>query len=224
MPDPEYNPQDRRPIPARELGLSHRVTALLVRLGTSPNTISWFGLFCALVAGLCLAVTPIFPPDIQRLLWLGAALLVGLRLAANMFDGMVAVATGSSSPIGELINEVPDRIADVAVLVGCGYAVGSLPALGYVSALLALFIAYLRAQGNALGIFDLFGGPMAKAQRMAMIIILGVVNSLTPAAWSLTDGWNGLGLAAAVLALIVVGELFSVWVRLRRIVGELKKR
>ena len=55
-------------------------------------------------------------------------------------DGLVAVEYGKGSATGALFNEVPDRIADSAVLVGAGYAATGWVTLGYVAALLALFV------------------------------------------------------------------------------------
>jgi phosphatidylglycerophosphate synthase len=52
---------------------------------------------------------------------------------------MVAIEAGTASPVGELYNEVPDRVSDTATLIGAGYAVGGHPTLGYVAACLALF-------------------------------------------------------------------------------------
>ena len=52
---------------------------------------------------------------------------IQLRLIANLLDGLVAVEGGKRTPTGELYNEAPDRIADTAVLVGAGYAVGGSP-------------------------------------------------------------------------------------------------
>ena len=47
-----------------------------------------------------------------------------LRLLANLLDGMVAIGRGIASPVGELFNEVPDRVSDTAVLLGLGVAGG----------------------------------------------------------------------------------------------------
>ena len=44
------------------------------------------------------------------MLFLVAAVCVQLRLLANLLDGMVAVGSGQASRIGELYNEVPDRV------------------------------------------------------------------------------------------------------------------
>ena len=80
--------------------------------------------------------------------FLAAAALIQLRLAANMFDGMVALETGRASPTGELFNEVPDRVSDAAMFIGAGYAAGGNPTLGYLAACLALFVTYVRGRGR----------------------------------------------------------------------------
>jgi len=65
-----------------------------------------------------------------------------------------------------LYNEIPDRVSDAAICIGAGYGSGSLPELGYVAAVVALFVAYVRAQGAVAGAPQEFCGPMAKPQRM----------------------------------------------------------
>lgn len=41
-----------------------------------------------------------------------AAVFIQCRLLCNLFDGMVAVEGGKSTPSGELFNDIPDRVAD----------------------------------------------------------------------------------------------------------------
>ncbi len=85
-----------------------------------------------------------------------------------MLDGMVAVQSIAPSAVGELFNEIPDRISDFATLVGLGYASGGMPALGWLAAWLAALTAYIRAQGKVSGAAQYYQGPMAKPQRMAL--------------------------------------------------------
>src|ERR1019366_7443224 len=110
-----------------------------------PNGISVFGLICGVLAGVAFAST-IWWPGAARALWLIGALLVQLRLAPNMFGGLVGLARGTPSPLGELYNEIPDRISDSGVLIGLGFAAGSW-ALGCLAALAAIATAYVRAVG-----------------------------------------------------------------------------
>lgn len=187
--------------------------------GVTANTISFVGLLFGLSSGLALAATR--SPMLERPAFLAAALLILLRLLANMLDGMVAVATGQSSPLGELWNEVPDRISDLATLLGAGYAAGSEPVLGYLAACLALLVAYVRAEGKVAGAPQVFCGPMAKPQRMFTVAAAAMSMALAPAGWQpLTFGPGLMGLA---LLLVAAGSAATALRRLGRIVSALTR-
>jgi phosphatidylglycerophosphate synthase len=130
-------------------------------------------------------------------------------LLANLLDGMVAVGSGHASRIGELFNEVPDRVADALILIGAGFSAGGTPALGYLAALMAVFVAYLRAFGGSVGVTGLFIGPMAKPQRMATVTAACVCSAC---------GFRAIDLA---LALIVAGSAVTSVRRVRRIAVQL---
>lgn len=193
------------------------MTAALVRAGWSPNGISVAGMVCCLLAGAAFAATSHADGWIGRACWIAGAVLVQLRLLANMFDGMVAIESGRLSPLGELYNDVPDRISDTATLIGLGYAAGGWPEMGYVAAVLAVLTAYVRAVGKAAGAGSDFRGPMAKQQRMFVVTVAAVYMAGVPAGWRLVWGPEGRwGLAAAVLVVIAAG---SAWTSARRIRG-----
>src|SRR6516165_2874016 len=128
-----------------------------------------------------------------------------------MFDGLVAVEGGRGSRVGELFNEVPDRISDGAILIGLGYAAGGDAVLGYLAALGAIFTAYVRATGKVAGAPQEFCGPMAKQQRMALVIAVSLACVVEPET----------RLPAAVLAVIVAGTLLTAARRLIRIARHL---
>src|SRR5262249_47264128 len=134
-----------------------------------------------ILAGVAFALTQL---DGGRLTYfLAAALFIQLRLLANMLDGMVAIASGKISAVGELYNDIPDRISDAATLIGAGYAWGGDPALGYIAACCALFTAYVRIMGKAAGTPQHFRGPMAKQQRMFLMTLLAILAALLPESW-----------------------------------------
>jgi phosphatidylglycerophosphate synthase len=212
-----YQPSQRRPIRARNWKGSQLVADYLANKGVSANAISIAGMFCGIAAGAALAATP-HVGAWQRGTWVAAALLVQLRLAANLLDGMVAVASGRASAVGELFNEVPDRVSDAATLIGAGYAVDSNVPLGYGAACVALFTAYVRAMGKVAGAHQEFCGPMAKQQRMFIVTVVALYYGLAPLDWRLV--WNvpaPMGLAAGALLLILVGGLVTAARRLYRI-------
>jgi len=198
---------DRRPIAARELGVMQRAAGWLVRRRASANGISLAGMGAAMLAGGCFAAVP-HSPGAAWALWLLGAALVQLRLLANLLDGMVAIGRGIASPVGELFNEVPDRVSDTAVLAGLGWAAGQ-PALGLGAALAAMATAYVRAVGRATGAPSDFRGPMAKQHRMAVVTAVAAWCALAPAAWSAL-------VPAAALWLILGGALLTA---VRRLLG-----
>lgn len=156
--------------------------------------------------------------------FLSAAVCIQLRLLANMFDGMVAEEQGSASPVGSLYNEVPDRVSDAATLIGAGYAVGGEPVLGYLAACVALFIAYVRAQGRVSGAPQEFCGPMAKPQRMFVVTMAALYAGLAPAGWqpALTPTPHA-GATGVALLIVIVGGVATAVRRLSRIASNLRE-
>jgi len=137
---------DRRPIATRNRKWAQSVTMWLASRNVSPNAISIAGMCACIVSALALGLSSV---EYNRVFWLIAALGAQLRLTANMLDGMVALASGRDSKVGELYDEVPDRVSDAAVFIGAGYAWGGNVALGYIATILAIFTAYVRAAGKS---------------------------------------------------------------------------
>ncbi len=210
------NEADRRPIAARNLGITQRMAAALVARGASPNGISVAGMAAGLAAGIVFAGTRWWP-DAAIPLWLPGAVLVQARLLANLLDGMVAIGRGVASPVGELYNEVPDRVSDSAVLIGLGVAADA-PALGLGAALAAMSTAYIRTTARAAGAPMDFAGPMAKQHRMALVTALAIWCACVPGAW------GGSVAVRMVLAAIVIGSVLTSLRRLARAAAALGPR
>lgn len=206
-------PGERRPVATRELVPSRAVASWLAARGVSANSISVAGMVAGLGAGAAFALTTHLPEH-ARVLWLAGAAGIQLRLLANMFDGMVAIETATTSRVGELYNEVPDRVSDTATLIGLGYAALSEPVLGYLAAVLAMFVSYVRAMGKAAGASHEFCGPMAKQHRMFVATVAAVWCAAVPLAWQTV---GPLGVPGWTLALVVAGCLVTAVRRLARI-------
>ena len=222
MIDAVYHPSERRPLASRDADVAQRVAAWLIARRVQANAVSLSSIGFAALAALCLVETSSATIVNARMLFGLAALLVQLRLLANLLDGMVAVGSGRASPLGELYNEVPDRVADMFILLAAGFAAGGTPALGYLAALVAVLTAYLRAFGNAAGVRGLFMGPMAKPQRMATITAACVYAACAPTDWPGAIPSAGTGAIRMGLALIVTGGVLTSLRRLRRIAVELR--
>jgi phosphatidylglycerophosphate synthase len=223
-------PTGRRPLKTRDWPFFKNLAAWLARRGATPNGISFASIVFGCAAGAALCATDFYFPQgdwTERACWLGAAVCIQLRLIANLLDGMVAVEGRKGGPTGDLWNEAPDRVSDAAILIGAGYAAGSYPLCGFLAALIAVFVAYIRALGASVGVGQVFLGPMAKPQRMALMTVATVVTGLWP---SNADG-SGLrwfsGIPTPIrlaLLVIIVGGFITAWRRMARIAALLREK
>ncbi|MBT8767393.1 CDP-alcohol phosphatidyltransferase family protein [Metapseudomonas boanensis] len=152
----------RRPIKTRSANWAKQIAGVLAGTGISPNRISIASVAFAFAGAAALNI------DSGVIGSICCAVGIQMRLLCNLLDGMVAMEGGKSSPIGNLYNEFPDRIADGLLIVGLGYAIGHIE-LGWFAALVAALTAYVRVFGGSIALKQNFSGPMAKQHRMAVM-------------------------------------------------------
>ena len=210
----------RRRLKARETLWAGGLTRALARLGVSPNAVSIVGMLFALLAGYSFVRAPY--GGRPELWWALGALAVQLRMLCNMLDGMLAIEAGRHTKLGELYNDLPDRISDSLILVGAGFSVEQfLPggsALGWLAALLAVLTSYVRVLGGAMGVPQPFAGPLAKLQRMFVItagaIVAGIQNAVFRPGWAMIPA----------LLIVVVGSAATIVRRVEYIAKTLNSR
>ena len=208
----------RRPLAVRGAGWVKKTASILTRSGIAPNTISLMSMVFAALGALLLCFSPDMGYSARAMAYVGAALMIQLRLLCNLFDGMVAVEGQRFTKSGELFNEVPDRVSDTLLIVALGYALPSLEwAIGvsWLAALLAMMTAYVRLLGASCGLKAEFLGPMAKQQRMA--VMTGAL--LLSAVWHNGAVW----LLSGALLVIALGSAWTVGRRLHKIYGLLER-
>ncbi len=210
--------QDRRPLKTRSWRVFQTIAAKLATSGVSPNSISVASVAFAMLGACGFLLTGWTSDDVlMRCGWLLAIMGIQLRLIANLLDGMVAVEGGRASATGPLYNEVPDRLSDPIILIAAGYAYSSSPEAGWAAAVIALLVAYTRAIAASLGAGQLFLGPMAKQQRMALITLVSMLALVLPSRWLRFAAWSDrpVGVFELALWLMVAGGVVTVVRRLR---------
>ena len=211
----------RRVLATRNAPWARTFALLLGQIGVRPNAVSIAGILFAVATSAAYYAAPELTRGHRAALLLAAAASIQLRLLCNLLDGMLAVEGGFKSKTGELYNEIPDRVADVFILVGAGYSVRSLTygvALGWAAAILALFTAYVRVLAGSLGVTQHFIGPMAKQHRMFTLTVFTLF-AAAEAMFGMTPRGITIGLGA-----IVAGSIVTAVRRTKRIAGELKGR
>ncbi|MGD1524028.1 CDP-alcohol phosphatidyltransferase family protein [Vibrio harveyi] len=206
---------NRRQLSVRETGAAQKTARWLSQKSITPNQISLTSVVFALLGFMCLVG---YRYSHLSLLLIMSAAFIQLRLLCNLFDGMVAVEGGKKTAVGELFNDLPDRITDPLFIVGAGFVThGGNEWLGWLCALLAVLTAYIRILGVSMGCPADFQGPMAKQHRMAIltvILIIMFIATLFNAPASITGS-----LMTATLYLMLIGMLVTCF---NRILGIMK--
>jgi phosphatidylglycerophosphate synthase len=179
---------------------------MAVRAGIHPDVFSYASIIAAAGAGFLFWQSRNHP----KYLVVGVALVM-LRLWLNMFDGMVAVASGKASKKGEIINDLPDRISDILIFGGMAQSGWCNTILAYWAAIAALLIAYVGLTGQAAGVQREYSGVMSKPWRMVALSIGAVVTCIFVhrsepfywGGWAAIDWMNWLILAGSGQTIVV---------------------
>lgn len=165
----------------------------LVRRRVSPHAVTVAGILAGAGAGTLLWLRP---PGIVT--GLGVTALLAARLACANLDGGVARESGRSTRFGAVLNEVGDRVAELAVLAGL---LATAPvALVALAALAASAPSWVSLAGAAAGSVRLQGGPVGKTERCVLLAAIAFT------------GW-----AVPLLAVLAAGSAVTALVRLSRL-------
>jgi phosphatidylglycerophosphate synthase len=145
----------------------------LVRLGVTPNGLTWSSLVLGVAAGVAIAGG-----------WFGlACLLATSSTIGDILDGQVARSTGGGSDRGELLDAAVDRYTEFAMIAGLGLVLHDSQwqlclALG---AMLASFlVSYATAKAEALKVKPPRGMMRRHERGIYLIVGLGLVPLLGP--------------------------------------------
>ncbi len=165
-------------------------------LGVSADVLTLAAIPVAALGGLCLALS-----DGAPVLLLLVPFLAALRLILNLVDGQVARQTGTAHPMGEVLNELGDRIADVLFIGGLAFVPEVGPLLALSAAIAALLASYVGITSRAVGASRQYAGVMSKPGRMIVLAGAAPLAFVVAAAWPLViAAWLILG--GALLTLV----------------------
>jgi CDP-diacylglycerol--glycerol-3-phosphate 3-phosphatidyltransferase len=179
----------------------------LVERRVHPDWLTGLALVLSIGGGLCLY----FAPEQRWLLALVPVVAV-VRTALNALDGLVARSTGLARPWGEVLNELSDRVADVALIGGLALASQANLLLGACAIVAMLLSSYLAILSKAVGGRRQYMGPMGKADRMVLLIVGSLCGFFLPLGW----------VYSGVLWIVLVGCLFTLFRRAQATYADLQ--
>jgi phosphatidylglycerophosphate synthase len=142
----------------------------LIRGGVRPDAVTALGLVFAGLGGLSIWLGR------NGAAWLALVPVAAfLRTASNALDGMVAASTGTGRPLGEVLNEAADRVADTAMFLPLLTVPGVPDAMvaGAIAAMMAT--SYLGLAVKAAGGPRVYVGVMGKPDRMFVLSVASLV-------------------------------------------------
>ena len=176
---------------------------LLIRLGVSPNTVTFVGTLGVVVGALAF-----FP----RGHLLTGVIVITCFVFSDLIDGYMARTTGSVSSFGAFLDSTLDRIGDAAIFGGLAmYYVG--PGDNHWIAALAIYClsmgsvtSYARARAESLGM-QAKVGIAERADRLVSILVITGVAALLH---SLGVGSGVLWAIPVTLAALAVASTVTV--------------
>jgi CDP-diacylglycerol--glycerol-3-phosphate 3-phosphatidyltransferase len=182
------------------------VAASALRIGITPNAVTWVGAVGVIASAL------FFYP--RGDFFLGTAVISFFALS-DLFDGTMArISKAGASKWGSFLDSTIDRVTDSAILLGVSiYLINNDDQLSFVviaTLVTGMLVPYIRAKAESFGI-ECSGGIAERTERliMAMSAIaldgLGVPYVLAGGMWLLA----GLGAVTVVQRMLIVRKAFK---------------
>ncbi len=148
------------------------IVRALARGGVTANQVTLFALALSLATGAAIAWwrTP------RVLLLLPAVLL--LRMALNAMDGMLAREHNQKTPLGAILNELGDVIADAGLYAPLALVLDFAPWLVFLVVLLAILSEMTGVIAVQIGASRRYDGPMGKSDRAFLFGLMGLLLGL----------------------------------------------
>jgi CDP-diacylglycerol--glycerol-3-phosphate 3-phosphatidyltransferase len=172
-------------------------TRILAQVGFTPNQITITTIALSLAAG---GIVTTLPDQKWPLLLIPAVL--GLRVAFNHIDGMLACEFDMKTPLGAILNELADVISDAALYLPLALVPGFAAVLLVPVVLLGILTEMAGVVATRIGAERREDGPMSKKPRGLLIggAALAIGLGASPGPW--------LSILLVVMLPLLVATLF----------------
>ena len=157
------------------------LVAIAIRCRLTPNFFTIAALVASAAAGI------LFYLRLEH--W--AILAVALNAFCDSMDGAVAREMKCQSKRGDFLDHAVDRYADIFIITGI-FASGMVPwQIGVLALTGVLMASYLGTQAQAVGVGRYYGGLLGRADRLVLIMLVGIIDLIAPMTfyWLSWFGW-----------------------------------
>ncbi len=185
--------------------LASRVLAPLVSAlsRVNPDIITLISVVLAFAGGAAYAIGGVF--------LVASSVLIGLSGLLDAVDGEVARKTGKSSPRGDFLDHLGDRISDAAIIVGISFSAYATGYLCLVALSAVLLTSYLGTQAQAVGLGRLYGGLFGRADRMVLFTVLPLLQYAVAEVGGITPTDMGMVILIVLSVITFTQRLSRIW-------------
>ncbi|MDM8565988.1 CDP-alcohol phosphatidyltransferase family protein [Candidatus Halobeggiatoa sp. HSG11] len=164
----------------------------LAQHGVTANQVTIAAVLLSLAMGAAIAWQPM-------LFLLGLPIVLFIRMALNAIDGMLAREHNMQTPLGAILNELGDVIADAGLYLPFALLPGVMPTLVVLIVLLATISEMTGVIAIQIGASRRYDGPFGKSDRafgfglIALLLGFGVS----------VGTWLNIGFAIMLILLII---------------------
>ena len=146
------------------------LVSIAIKCRITPNILTIAALLASAAAGILFYL---------RLEFWGIV-AVALNAFCDMMDGAVAREMKIQSLRGDFLDHAVDRYADIFIICGI-FAGGLVPwQIGVFALTGVLMSSYLGTQAQAVGVGRYYGGLLGRADRLVLILVVGVIGLVFP--------------------------------------------
>jgi archaetidylinositol phosphate synthase len=146
------------------------LVSIAVKLKITPNILTIAALLASAAAGILFYF---------RLEFWGIV-AVAVNAFCDMMDGAVAREMKIQSLRGDFLDHAVDRYADIFIICGL-FAGGLVPwPVGVFALTGVLMSSYLGTQAQAVGVGRFYGGLLGRADRLVLIMVVGIIGLIYP--------------------------------------------
>src|SRR5512137_385629 len=180
------------------------LVSIAVKLKITPNILTIAALLASAAAGILFFF--------RLELW--GIVAVALNAFCDAMDGAVAREMKAQSKRGDFLDHAVDRYADIFIITGI-FAGGMVPwQVGVLALTGVLMSSYLGTQAQAVGVGRYYGGLLGRADRLVLILIIGIIDLIVPMTWYGLSWFGWLFLLFGIFGHITAFQRFAyVWAK-----------
>ena len=146
------------------------LVSIFIKLKITPNILTIAALLASAAAGILFYL--------QLEAW--GIVAVAVNAFCDMMDGAVAREMKIQSVRGDFLDHAVDRYADIFIICGL-FAGGLVPwPVGVFALTGVLMSSYLGTQAQAVGVGRFYGGMLGRADRLVLIMVVGIIGLVFP--------------------------------------------